>query len=108
MNSDDPALQAVQELRDLVSEPGWRPLPGAFGAFDGVLIYMRSWPDDSVDTLAVTGPAKVVAERTNPDGCPVWRKSGELAEVIAELRAVPPPGQPGAPEEILPAYGGLA
>lgn len=105
MNSDDAELRAVQDLRDLVHEPGWRPLPGTFG---DVLIYMRSWPDDSVDTLAVTGPAKVVAERTNPDGCPVWRKSGDLAEVIAELRQVPAPSEPDAPRDILPTYGGLA
>lgn len=102
MSSDD---DAVQDLHDLIGEGGWRPVPGAFGH---VLIYMRSWPDGSVDTLAVTGPAEVVAERTDANGCPVWRKLGALAEVIAALRTVPAPGEPGAPRDILPAYGELA
>ena len=106
MNTDDDA--ALQDLRDLIGEGGWRPLPGTFGAFGGVLIYMRAWPDDSVDTLAVTGPAEVVAERTDPNGCPVWRKVGALAEVIAELRTVPAPSDPNAPKDILGAYGELA
>jgi hypothetical protein len=105
MSDDDSDDEALRELRDLIGEGGWRPLPGAFG---GVLIYMRSWPDDTVETLAITGPAEVVAERTDPQGRPVWRELGPLTEVIAAVRAVPAPGQPGAPSEILPAYGGLA
>lgn len=101
MTEDD----ALNELKELIAEGGWGPLPGSFG---GVLIYMRAWPDDSVDTLAVTGPTEVVAERTDANGCPVWRRLGAMTEVIAELRKVPAPDDPDAPRDILPALGGLA
>lgn len=101
-NNDDDALRA---LRDLIDEGDWRTSLGTTG---GTLIYLRPWPDDSVDTLAVTGPSEAVAERTDPNGCPVWRKLGALTEVIAELRTVPAPDAPDAPRDILPAYGELA
>ncbi|MQA09963.1 MAG: hypothetical protein GEU98_15695 [Pseudonocardiaceae bacterium] len=31
------------------------------------------------------------------DGGPVWKRRGTVAEVIADLLALPPPGAPGAP-----------
>lgn len=94
--TDDDVLR---ELRSLVGANGWRPLPGPPNA----LIFLRSWPDESVDTLAVRGADEALAERSNPAGDPVWRHVGELTEVIARLRALPAPGMANAPRLILPA-----
>ncbi|HEX3782090.1 MAG TPA: hypothetical protein VHX38_20695 [Pseudonocardiaceae bacterium] len=70
-------------LRALIDEGGWRPLPGVAA----LLVYVRPWPDDSVDTLVITGDTDALGERTNPDGAPVWRHVGGLTEVIAAWRA---------------------
>lgn len=96
--TDDAALRALRALRELVNTGGWHPLPGA----PDMLIFIRPWPDDSVDTLAVRDDTDAVAERTNPTGNPVWRHTGDLTTVIAQLRALPPPGAANAPRQAIP------
>lgn len=94
---------ALRELGGLIEGGGWRPLPGA----PGMLIFIHPWPDDWVDTLAVSGETDAVAERTNPAGHPVWRHRGALTEVIAALRDVPAPDAPTAPRRPIPTdHGG--
>lgn len=95
MTTEDDVLR---ELRELVDAGGWRPLPGPPSA----LILLRPWPDGSVDTLAVHGVTESKAERTNPAGHPVWRQTGELAEMLAQLHALPAPEHPDAPHLSLP------
>lgn len=90
---------ALRELGELIEAGGWGPVPGA----PGMLIFIRAWPDDSVDTLAVTGEADALAERTNPAGHPVWRQPGSLTGVIAALRELPAPDDPAAPRIPIPS-----
>ena len=102
MNGDGMADDAaLQELRDLISSGGSRPLPGPPDA----VIVIRLWPDASVDTLAVTSPTQALAERTNQTGHPVWRYAGRLTEVIARLRALPAPDAPDAPRQVIGGGG---
>lgn len=93
MTEDD----ALRELQALTSDGGWHPLPGPPGA----PIFMRPWPDGSVDALAVHGAGEAYGERTNPAGHPVWRLPGNVVEVIAGLRQLPAPDDPDAPPEVL-------
>ena len=93
--TDDAVLQ---ELHDLIGAGGWHPLPGV----PGELIFIRPWPDGSVDALAVKGANEALSERTNPAGDPVWRHAGELIEVIARLHTLPAPDMVNAPRLILP------
>lgn len=89
---------ALQELQQFVGAGGWRPLPGV----EGKLIFIRPWPDNSVDTLAVRDETEALAQRTNPVGQPVWLRKGTLIEVVAELREVPAPDALDAPRTVLP------
>lgn len=90
---------ALRELRELIDAGGWRPLPGV----PTMLVFIRPWPDDSVDTLAVGGADEGLAERTNAAGDPVWRHAGALTDVLAALRALPAPDAENAPRLALPA-----
>jgi hypothetical protein len=67
-----------------------------------MLVFVRPWPDDSVDTLAVGGADEGLAERTNAAGDPVWRHAGALTDVLAALRALPAPDAVGAPRSAIP------
>lgn len=89
----------LAELMALVGEGDWSPLPSAPA---DVLVFVRPWPDGSVDTLIIRGQPEVSAERTNPTGHPVWRSKGTVIEVVEALRNVPEPGTDGAPHSILP------
>lgn len=100
MTNDFDAITAdLAELKALVGEGGWNPLPSAPA---DVLVFVRPWPDGSVDTLIIRGQPEVSAERTNPIGHPVWRHRGTVTEVIDALRKVPEPESPAAPQSILP------
>lgn len=100
MTSDFDAITAdLTELTALVGEGDWTPLPSAPA---GVLVFVRPWPDGSVDTLIIRGQPQVNAERTNPTGHPVWRSEGTVTEVVEALRNVPEPGSPDAPHSLLP------
>jgi hypothetical protein len=94
---------ALRELGGLIGAGDWHLLPGA----PGMLIFIRAWPDDWVDTLAISGETEALAERTNPAGHPVWRHPGALTEVIAALRDLPAPDAPTAPQVPIPSdHGG--
>jgi hypothetical protein len=89
-----PALQA---FADMINSGGWRRPGGPLGA----LIYQYPWDDATVDTLAVYSETAVIAERANPEGKPVWRWRGTLADVLPALQALPPPSDPTAPRQVL-------
>jgi hypothetical protein len=97
MGDDNDLTPALRALRDLVGSGGWQSLPGAPNA----LVYMRPWPDGSVDTLAMLGETEALIERTNPTGQPVWRTNGTVTEVIDTLAGLVAPLAPGAPREPL-------
>lgn len=93
-----PATAALRALAGLINTGGWVHLPSGS---DELLIFMHVHDDSSVDILAIQGEDDALAERTNPNGDPVWRHEGTLVEVIDELRAVPRPGEPNAPRLVL-------
>jgi hypothetical protein len=95
MNNDGtPAMRAVG---DLINTGAWFKLPGP----PSMVILMHAWDDESVDTLALHSETDALAERTNPDGEPVWRHNGTVTEVIDALRQLPAPYAPDAPHEPL-------
>jgi hypothetical protein len=83
---------------DLLGTGEWRELPSALDT----RILVRLWPDDSVDTLAVRSTGEALGERTDPAGKPVWRHFAATSVVIVLLWTLPPPGESGAPNEVLP------
>jgi hypothetical protein len=88
----------LRALVALVSTDGWHSLAGS----PDLLVYIHPWPDGSTDALAVKGETDALAERTNPDGDPVWRHEGTLTDAIDALREVPPPNAANAPRLVLP------
>ncbi|HEX3781319.1 MAG TPA: hypothetical protein VHX38_16785 [Pseudonocardiaceae bacterium] len=94
---DQPIQDPVAELEILFEAGGWTSLPSSDG-----LIFIRPWPDGSVDSLGIYGAAEALAERTNPGGQPVWRTKGPLVEVIAAIRdTLPAPDAPDSPQSAL-------
>jgi hypothetical protein len=55
---------------------------------------VRVWPDGSADSLVVEAFDAARAERTDIKGSVVWRSSGHLADVLAELLELKPPDDP--------------
>lgn len=90
--AESPAMTALQTL---VSENGWIPLQAPN-------IYIRPWPDGSMDTLAIQHEHDALAHRANASERIVWREQGGLLAVIAALRRVPPPEAENAPTVVLP------
>jgi hypothetical protein len=92
----------VQPLIDL-RDAGWRLMPvlshGVIARIDGMRLFAD--PDqpesDWVDTVVVNGESDAKALRANPDGDVVWYEEGTLADVVAGVLELPPPGAPGAP-----------
>lgn len=84
---------AVRELAELVNSGGWRRLPGP----PELVVLLHPYPDGSVDTLSVRGESDALVERTNYEGNPVKHETGTLLDMIAVLREMPAPGEPGAP-----------
>jgi hypothetical protein len=69
------------------------------------LVVVLPWPDGTVDTLAVRGVIQALAERTNPAGHPVWRQVGTVVDVIAQVKALPAPDTPDAPQQVIGGGG---
>lgn len=89
---ESPAMTA---LRELLTDPMWRELPHT-------KIYIRSWSDDSMDTLLAWYDTEAIAHRCNATDVKVWRAEGTLVEVIAALRELPAPDAENAPRTPLP------
>jgi hypothetical protein len=67
---------------------------------DGTLMLLtgwRAWVGGWTDAIAIRGQGDAKAYRCDADGGEVWGREGTLDHVIAELFALPPPGEPGAP-----------
>jgi hypothetical protein len=95
------------ELHDLVAArpASWtfRPTFGVNGDFQSVVLNRTA--TDYTDSIFVVDSTHVVATRMLHDeqtgGC-VWSRQGaNLKEITAELGALPEPGEPGAPTEVL-------
>jgi hypothetical protein len=94
-DEDDEALRA---LNNLISKGGWVPTDGG----PAMRIYIRPWPDNSVDNLMFGGVHTAYAERVNHNGEPVWQLIGTVTEAVAALLALPEPDAPDAPRTVLP------
>jgi len=95
---DQPLSPVMRDLLALINSGGWRALEGS----PDLLVYVHTWPDETVDTLAIRGETDALAERTNPAGEPVWRREGTLTDAINALRDIPPPHAANAPRLVLP------
>ncbi|SFP82690.1 hypothetical protein SAMN05421810_103536 [Amycolatopsis arida] len=66
-------------------------------------IHGQRWRAGAVDTYLVLGPDEAVGARYRAEDygmagrAPLWQTTGSVADVIAELLALPPHGAPGAP-----------
>lgn len=75
-------------------------------------LYAERWCRDGVvETIAVRGMAEAIAARTRvedyPRGDPLWQHLGTVAEVVAELLALPAHGSRGAPTVTRPRSSSL-
>lgn len=89
---------ALVELEALITQCGWVSVPFV----RDMVAYLRLHPDGSVDSLAIRSEADAHAHRINGDDDLVWRVDGTVCEVVAHLRGLPAPGEPGAPVIALP------
>lgn len=68
-----------------------------------IAIHGQRWQAGAVDTYLVRAPDEAIAARYRAEDYgltergPLWQRCGAVAEVIAELLALPPHGAPGAP-----------
>lgn len=84
--AEHPELRWLAALRD---RGGWR-----FTHHHGVAATgIRTWPDGTTDALVIRGPGEACGQRTDPGGRAVWTRGGTLAEVVAGLLELSPPGQ---------------
>lgn len=117
MSSDVPSVnQEFPELADLAAllgEGGWTyPL---LLSPDGPLAGVKAGPAVT-ETIVIHSPQHVAVARMltadlgyDPGAvrCVLWHFSGELRDAVAELRSLPPHGEPGAPRLRRPAPGDL-
>lgn len=96
--SENDAQPAVKWLQSADGSDNWIPF---FKPPDG-LAFAHGWPDGSVDVLMVRCSANAIAERTDPDGQPVWHSHGPVADIMDALGKVPPPDTPDTPHRVLP------
>lgn len=95
----DIVIAELNELKEFVGGGDWTPLMSAPA---DTLVFIRSWPDNSADTLIIRGQPDVSAERTNPAGQPVWRENGTVTAIVRALRDLAEPEAPEAPRSVLP------
>jgi hypothetical protein len=75
-------------------------------------LYAERWCREGVvETIAVRGMEEAIAARIRvedyPRGDPLWQHPGTVAEVVAELLALPAHGTPGAPRHTRPRSSSL-
>ncbi|WP_216215775.1 hypothetical protein [Amycolatopsis aidingensis] len=79
----------------------FRQLADADGVAIAALYAERRSPEGVVENLAVCGMNEAIARRLRaedyPGGDPLWERTGTVAEVVADLLALPAHGSPGAP-----------
>lgn len=101
-------IAAIERARDL----GFRflHLRDKHGDLNG--LHAERWRFGAVDIFAVVDQLDAVAARYRAEdyeraGDPIWQVTGTVADVIAELLALPPHGSPGAPVLAQRASSGL-
>jgi hypothetical protein len=101
---DAMAVAEFPQLRGLIDlrEQGWNLVPvtnanGEILVIQGTRLYLDGW----VDVIGVKYITDAQAKRCNPDGGPVWERTGTLDEVIDALRELPHPLAPNAPRLVL-------
>jgi hypothetical protein len=68
-----------------------------------IAIHGHRWLAGAVDTYLVRAPDEAIAARYRAEDYgltergPLWQRCGAVADVIADLLALPPNGAPGAP-----------
>lgn len=97
------ALTEFPELRRLVDllRAGWQLLPVSSG---GELVEVRGvrvWPDETVDAITMRFTTDAAGLRRDRSGDVVWKRAGDLADVVNELLALPAPSNPAAPRQAL-------
>jgi hypothetical protein len=97
------ALGEFPELRRLVDllRAGWQFLPVSSG---GELVEVRGvrvWPDEWVDAITVRFTTDAAGLRRDRFGGVVWERTGNLADVVDGLLALPAPDDPAAPRLVL-------
>lgn len=97
--SYDGAIDALKYARDI----GFRfsCLPDGHGGYTAIC-GERPRIGGVLDLCMITDVHAALAMRFGTDGGrahdrPLWKRRGEVAEVIRELIELPPPGTPGAP-----------
>lgn len=79
---------------------------------DETLLFLFTWEAPYTDAVHVRGEHDTTAVRASDDDAGpnlftgdgvVWKAEGDLAEVVADLLALPAPGEPGAPTRIVRA-----
>ncbi|GAA0638366.1 hypothetical protein GCM10010174_70290 [Kutzneria viridogrisea] len=98
------AIRVWPELEALRYLDGWTwQVCGSVVSRDGLLGY-RSLTLSGLwlEVLLIFGPDDCEAQRAF-DNRAVWERRGTVAEVLAAVAVLPPPGAPGAP--LLPATG---
>jgi hypothetical protein len=97
---DRAALAAYPELRRLIElrdGGGWFFQPMRVEGALELLTGWRRWPDDWSDAIAIRDLGDAKAFRCDPAGGEVWKREGNLAEVLNGLVELPAPNQPNAP-----------
>jgi hypothetical protein len=80
---------------------GWQFLPVSSG---GELVEVRGvrvWPDEWVDAITVRFTTDAAGLRRDRFGGVVWERTGNLADVVDGLLALPAPDDPAAPRLVL-------
>jgi hypothetical protein len=99
-------LTEFPELRRLVDllRAGWQLLPVSTG---GELVEVRGvrvWPDETVDAITMRYTTDATGLRRNRSGDVVWKRAGDLTDVVNELLALPAPTNPAAPRQTLHTF----
>jgi hypothetical protein len=101
---EDSPLTEFPELRRLVDllRAGWQLLPVSSGGEFVEVRGVRVWPDEWLDVITVRFTTDAAGLRRDRFGTLVWEHTGDLADVVDGLLALPAPSDPAAPRMALP------